>query len=668
MQGAGPAAASGAGEPARGSRRGRVVARSVVALVVLLHLALIAYHYPRAVVFGDLPYGTPDYQTHFHQISSLVTAYRELGRLWIYDPDLLAGFPTGLVFDVDNKAYFWFVYALTRAGVPLPAAFNCFPVVVAALAPLSLWLAARAMAAPAAAQITAYALGVLAWQLDPTAKFCWYGGMISFAACSALSVSIVACFARMLHELSGLSDLAGDRRRAARPWFVCSLVALPLALLLHAWAFAILAVPMVYLYLRRARALDRAGHLRVWALVAAALAVNLYWLIPALAHAGLMTPSARVGQATPLYLLSDYVERVIDEVNTGPLEQHTFARSVLIFAAIAGARAWRRAGERWRHEVAVVGVAWLGGLTYAGALIPGLRATEPYRFAIPLTFWSGVVAAPWLSRQLSPAALGAAGREARVVLLAVATLLCARGVHELLYFIPELERAQRGAAPGDRPRGGSRRAQPVAPAFVELAASLRAEVERRQDADAGAPGRVLVQWWPLAEYLSWATALPIVGGFPDRRLIFESANLYHMGYDDPRRAGDAFAEYLARYNVHYVVTSEPADSLMAARVDLLEPGPAVAGYFQIFRVRAPSDYFARGRGRVRTGPGLIELTDVEPDSESGELVLKFHYMRELACRPGCRLEPAPVPGADAAFIRVVASGEVPRAVLITHGR
>ena len=230
MQGAGPAAAFEAGEPTRAPRRARFsLLWGAAALAVTLHLALIAYSYPLAVVLGDLPYGTPDYQTHFHQISSLVAAYGERGRLWVYDPELLAGFPTGLVFDVDNKAYFWFVYLLSRVGAPLPAAFNSFAVFVAALAPVSLWVAARALAAPAAAQLTAYALGVLAWHLDPTAHFCWVGGMISFAACSAVAAPIIAGFARMLHELSGSGDGDDRRRRVVRRWFLGLLVALPLA-------------------------------------------------------------------------------------------------------------------------------------------------------------------------------------------------------------------------------------------------------------------------------------------------------------------------------------------------------------------------------------------------------------------------------------------------------
>jgi hypothetical protein len=69
--------------------------------------------------------------------------HAEFGRAWAYDPNLLAGHPTGLIFDVDNKLHFGWTSTLVRLGVPLPVAFNLFALLACALAPVSLWLAAR---------------------------------------------------------------------------------------------------------------------------------------------------------------------------------------------------------------------------------------------------------------------------------------------------------------------------------------------------------------------------------------------------------------------------------------------------------------------------------------------------------------------------------------------
>ena len=75
------------------------------------------------------------------------------GNTGVYDPDMLAGSPVGLIFDVDNKARFPFTYGLTKLGVPRPTAFNLFVVLSFVVLPFSLLFAAR-LFRPAASRTT----------------------------------------------------------------------------------------------------------------------------------------------------------------------------------------------------------------------------------------------------------------------------------------------------------------------------------------------------------------------------------------------------------------------------------------------------------------------------------------------------------------------------------
>ena len=134
--------------------------RGIFAGSLLLHLALVLYGMPPTVVFGRAPFGSPDYQTHFQHTHTLTRALDELGRLWVYDPMMLAGYPAGLFFDVDNKAHFLFCTLLRWIGVPLPVAFNVFSLLSALMMPVSLWLAARLMGAGAKAQAWTFGLAV----------------------------------------------------------------------------------------------------------------------------------------------------------------------------------------------------------------------------------------------------------------------------------------------------------------------------------------------------------------------------------------------------------------------------------------------------------------------------------------------------------------------------
>ena len=92
--------------------------------------------------------------------------------------------------------------------MPLPIAFNLFTLVAAALAPVLVALAARLLRQTPAAQALAFGLGVLAWNFDPTVRFCYGGGMISFAAASALCLVVTVVVNRVRAILDvGCSEL-----------------------------------------------------------------------------------------------------------------------------------------------------------------------------------------------------------------------------------------------------------------------------------------------------------------------------------------------------------------------------------------------------------------------------------------------------------------------------
>ena len=619
-------------------RRSVMIAAGIIAI---LHIALVAYAFPAAVVFGDAGFNMPDYHTHYHQTQVLLRVYSETGRLWAYDPGLLAGHPLGLIFDVDNKAHFLWVLGLTRLGLTVPAAFNLFAVVSALLAPLSLAAAARLLGYRGAHVVAVAGVAVLLWHFDSTVHFLWAAGMVSFATASHLAVLCVGLMWAML--------------RGSRPWLAWLGLAtlLPVALLTHVWAFAILVVPLGALYLLHARRLDVAGHLRVWSAALATIALNLYWLAPALAHLDWVTHSAVVGQATPAYLLADYLEVLVNPVTTGfSLPQTLFRFAALVGATAAIAR-WRRRRDP-RQAIAIITLAWLFGLSYVGSLVPLIELTEPYRFAVSGALFAGLFAAPWLFEQLRPSALRAMPRRSRGLLLLLVVLLTPRIVGEISLFVPELvqpllERTAvdyRGARVPTQPR--TMRLPGLDEPMRELATTLD---------ELPGDGRVLAQLWLVGEYLRGAIERPVIGGFPDRRVIHEAANIFRLRPDEPRYHGDALATYLADYHVDYIVFSYPYFPEIEARRDLLEPVRAI-GQHKIFRVRRPTSYIRGGRGEVDAGFNRIDVREAHAD-DGRSLVLRFHYMEGMVCSPGCRVDREPVPHDPVGFIRVTGEPTLP---------
>ena len=600
-----------------------------------LHLLMLAYTLPLAVVFGDTPFGGPDYQTHYQHTHTLLQVHAEFGRAWAYDPNLLAGHPTGLIFDVDNKLHFAWTSGLVRLGVPLPVAFNLFTLLSCLLAPVSLWLTARLLGFEARARVVVFGLAVLAWNFDPTARFCWGGGMVSFATAAHLGCVVIAVMHRLLVD--------GGRRFA-----LALVISLPLVLRLHVWAFAILAVPLTGMYLWRSRRLPVRTHLVVWAAAALGLVANLDWLLPALAHRELIVPSAGLGQATPAYLFYDFVELLVDPRRTGFVVQRTLLRGLAIVAAIATVWGWRRDRDP-RGFTGGLTLAWLVGLTYVGALVPVLQATEPYRFAVPMALWATVIAGPWLVA--AAGSLRGVSGPARGAVLVLLVMLSPRLYQQVMPFVPEL-------SPVPPPTGQLARSMPsarlggVLEDYVEVATWLAAQPDR---------GRVLVQQGPLGEYLRWATDRPILGGFHDRRMIFQDANLFYFKEGDPRYTS-GLAEYLERYNVAYVVMTYPYMADIERRSDLFAPAGIQGGVHRVYTVRKPGSYFAEGAGEVEAGLNRIHVRDAVAAAGTQSLTLRFHHMDELRCRADapCRVERAEVAGDTAGFIRVVGEPTLPR--------
>ena len=634
--------------------------RFLVVAIFLVQVLLVALACPIDIVLGLEPYGGSDYQTHYQQTSTVGQALSKFGKTWAYDPNMLAGFPTGLFFDVDNKAHCLLTHALTRLGIRQAAAFNLFTVLSCLICPLFILLAARLLRLRREACLVAMALGVLLWSFDSGPRFAWGVGMVSFATTSHFCVLILALFYRLMEQ---------DNGEPGWRFFVPLVLLLPLSLLIHVWAFAILAVPMTVLYIRRLRVLTGVGHLQVWALVAAALLGNIIWLWPALMRLDLMISSGRLGQTNPLYFISDWLGMVINPLDTGFILQHTFFRYAAFCGAAITIWRWRKHGDQ-RFFFAMLCMGWLLGLTYVAAMLPGLEETEPYRFIVPTILLTGVFAAPWIAEVLSLGHLRTLSPRAKALVVVLLVLALPRGVREIIYFIPEIWPASHNdprvpASPeiAFSRRGGAKntkgpfRMSRLPREFVLLSNYINRNLKKE--------GRILVQYWPAAEYLRWTTDRPILGGFPDRRTIHEAANIFRHE-DDPRFGGKKLADYLVRYNVRYVIMFGSYFPNIESRKNLLHPIKMI-GKQRIYLVRHMGNYIMKGSGKVKAGLNRIEVSEARPGhGNPQEMVLRFHHMDGLKCKPGCRVSVQTIEDDPAGFIRVTGQPTLPSRFVVEH--
>jgi hypothetical protein len=607
--------------------------------VLGIHGALLLHFEPPALVLGRAPIALLDFDTHYEQTKRAVEASRRSGRLWGYDPHLLAGMPAGAIFDADNKLIELCAVGLDRVGVPPHRAFNLFIWLVHALVPLTLYGAARLLRLGRAAATLAAGLGSMLWFFDSLSHWCFFVGMIAWSSAAYLWLLPLALFYRWLDE--------------RRWWQLGGVLGLLVLLLhLHPYTFFMLAVPMGLLYVRARRRLGRRGHVAVWAVVAAVLAANLWWIWPAVRLWHYVLDSGFYLDATPAFLFYDLFGLLKEPDVQGVVSVRTAWRFLALGGAAIGLWCWRRERD---DRFAPIGAAF-GALlvtAYFGRWVPPLRQIQPYRYVLPAAYLAILPAAWWIARAVerarqsrpSPAALGLG---ALLALLAVPRL-----VRDALYFlpgwVPRIERPMPAAPPNVNgplalglmwwPEPLDFRHRPID--AVETALS---EFVRRHD---DGSGRWLVEWWSWGERLAWSTDAQILGGFREINLAHSDANLFRRFPKGMPSDPGGLGGYLERYNVRWLIMSNPMPQIEVRR-DLLEPVTTL-GTSRVYRTRIAASWMLDGGpGEVRAEIDRLRVRG----SRGGELVLKYHYLETLVCRPACTLYRASVLGDRVGFIGV----------------
>jgi hypothetical protein len=619
--------------PPSPARRGRFALAALALLA--FHAAWFCYFLPPSVWLADAPIPGVDYETHIAQTWRVLEGLGGWGRTWVYDVSLLAGAPQGLIFDADNKGWELWTWALRGLGAPQGLAFNLFVVAAHWAVLLVVYASARLLRLGRWASLAAAAMASLLWFFDSFSHWCWWVGMVAYAVAGYLALLPLALFYRWLAD-----------RRAWQA--VAAALALGGSLLVHPYTFVILVVPMTAMWLRQARDLGPRGHAAVLGIAAAAVAVNLWWLVPSLKYWHYILDSGFFGQAGLQFLAADFFGLVLDTATSGMIGTRAGFRLLFLAMCAVALVVWRRERDP-RLLVFASAVAWLAALSYLGSYLWIFRQIQPYRHVLPLGYFAVIPAAALLEAAALRGWLRGLGRKAWV---AAGLLALPAGQHlaaEILYYVPEslpavaplytggwLPIATQGFGPQP-----SYHHRPLADENEALAAWVRSVDDGRS--------RFLVEEPTLGELIAWRTDAQVLGGFLYKNLQHSYANLFRrrkggVASDDELRA------YFETYAVGWVVISQPTPSWDRRRA-VLEPVTRI-GPHRVYRTRISPKLLAAGPGEVRAETNRIRVTGSDPQAD---LVLRYHWMETLVCAPDCRLERADIDGFDpVGFIRVPA--------------
>lgn len=601
-----------------------------VLAVVAMQLGLFVF-FGGTILFSDEPYAGLDFDTHITQAYRVIEGLEGWNRSWVYDVQLLAGTPNGVIFDADNKGWSLVTYGGKQLGLSQGFSFNLF-ILAAHLGVVPLiYGGARLFRVGPWGALAAAAFAVLYWNFDSWSHWCWYVGMIAYGLASLVFVVPLGLFYRWCDE--------------RRPWQIAgTAVTLAVAHLIHPYSFFILAFPMVALYVRASPSLSIRGHFAVLGVVACVLLVNGYWLLDAARFWHYILDSSLFANTGPMSAVWDVLNVLVEPAATGIIGKRAVYRNLAIAGGLTmGVVWWRRGDPRTLPLGGALVVSlvfgYIGGATW-------LDQTQPYRNLLPAGFLGCILTGALLehaARQRVFARFSPGARWTIRLLCLPLTLLL---VHEAKYYfvdaLPEPARLPHGEK---APLTATGYPQHAVYDYADWSDDALAEWVGTVD---DGNGRFLVEGWSWGEQLAWKTDAQIMGGFIWRNLEHSWSNFFRrrpQGIASPKE----WQRYLDTYAVHWViVTSPPHAAPWWDKNPALEKEFEIGG-FRAYRVKNRTRLIVRGPGTVNASTNRIEVYGTDP---SKPVVLRYHWLETLRCLPECEVQRERISGDEVGFIRI----------------
>jgi|GEM_PF-2171020 len=533
--------------------------------------------------------------------------WRAAGHLWGYYPFYMAGYP----FVEYTSGLIWGFVFILLSWLPVGVAAAIFVLFIAALNPLTYYVAAGRLEKSPSWQLGGAVLGTASFFGGPGIIF-WWLGLVE----GALSTLFVALSYAFLMEWS--------RHGRFFSWVGFTLCGAA-ALLSHKIGGACLAVliivsaPIMGLSFRRWLWLGAACVFMVIA--------NLFWLIPLAMFIGeRVEPPSGIWQGPRGGgLLADLFTLYTP---AGSLPIVWF----LIIMGLLGIRRWWRR-ERRKALAFLTGMVVLVIIAYWGEHVERLVAMQPRRFlsfVIALLVLPSVMGMRWLWEQ--------AGRKAFIGVMAltiIAAIVTPSSYRRLMAF-PLLSEAP--------------------PTLMEIAGRISSDVnlarilvEETAGGARGIPPYFGGHFYTLIPLL---TGKEVLGGY-GQGLSYSSMFLRDgkiMGRPVGTISEDELKNYLDLYNVGVILCfSEAAKSRFDMATPLIEK---IADYklLRWYKVNREGNFLIGATGRVISRMNAIEVHDMRSDRDM--VILKYHWAKTLRSDPPLKIERVLIGGDPVGFIGV----------------
>jgi len=600
---------------------------------VLLHLILTAHSELYSPMWSDQPMSSVDFDTHSAQVQRVAEALDTWGKHWAYDPQLLAGFPEGTVFDTENKGWELWCFGLWKLGIPLPIAFNLFVLFVHLIVPWTVYVSARLFRLKSWEGLLAATLCLGLWFFDGQQRWSWFGGAVSFAFVAAAFVLPIALFYAHLHS--------------NRKWLLVPLaVVMSIGHLIHPSTFVLLVVPMASMYIKHFRRLTWKQHASIASVAIVVIGSNAWWLYTAFRFVHYVTDHQPffVGKITDIFV--DAAGLVNDVYRTGLIGNRTGFRFLACIAAIMTLVLWRKDRDD-RFLPLALGIGFLLAMAYLGGYFWVFRQIQQYRSATAAAFLACIPAAAFVGELHRRRTLHQLPKLAWAPFGLCAFMGASYLAHDVMYFFPRLIPKVPPLRTGENvpmsafgfPPHGDYRHFPPDRFILETADWVNANNDGQ--------GRFLVESWSIGEFLLSRTKAQILGGFRERNLDHNAANLFRHSPKGDLPQED-LEKYLTQYAVQWIIVTSLIPTLESS--PLLEFKHRI-GPHRIYKTQIPVSLVHEGTGNVKASLNRIDVTESDPNQN---VVLRYHWLETLVCEPDCKVERAHLDDNLVGFIRIPA--------------
>jgi len=586
-----------------GTRSVLVVLGAFIALQAFM--AVMSFD-TREDLFNKKPVLNVDFTSQYYWAHAAREFYDKDSRLWGYDPYFMAGYPLDFVF---NSALPVQIAGLLADDSDLSRVVKVCFVASLLLVPLTLYFALSQFGLEKGPALAATGLGVAYFWAGEN-SFLAHMGMISGAFMLHFFLVPAGLLWKFLHE------------RSHRPFSLLVFI-VPIAFTVHKTAF-VLVLPLAAIWvLFYSRKLSGRELFMIAGIFGLAAIFNLHWLYPFAKYFHL-----KIENPATTFFQSEGALQIIKDLAAIPgVHPHygiPLIRLIILATGVLGIVRLARKEQDLMPPL-LVGIAFLGILSYFGSYVEPLRHLQPYRY-VTAYFYLWLPAAGFGLAAIYERSTAIKGGDIAAPLVFAVVLFL------IVAFLPGFARFSQVA--------------PLKTAMDKDSAELVNWVENNTDKSA----RLLIE--DINEWNTRPGEKPLYGGarlvhllplLVERELVggpLPNAFIKHhyAGFHDGKflkrsikhMTGPELDRAMGDYNIGWAIAwsteSRTRFRNYEAAVLMRSIGP-----FDCFRIKREHSFFLQGSGKVTAEWNRIYLSELKP--ENGKVVLSYHFANGFRTDP-----------------------------------